>query len=163
LVARSRNRWCHAYGFTLLELLVVLVIAGMLVALVPPLISGAVPAMQAKAAARELAVALRDARFVAISRNTLVDVRFDFETGSYRVADAPAQTLPVGVGIAMAGNGEYSGGGRASPADYTLRFYADGSSNGLLARVGPAHHGFIVSVDWLMGRVALTEAPAGVQ
>jgi len=161
LVTRSPNRRCHTHGFTLLELLVVLVIAGMLVALVPPLISAAVPAMQAKVAGRDLAVALRDARFVAIRRNIPVDVRFDFESGSYRVADAPAQTLPAGVGIAMPGSGEYSGRGRASPADYTLRFYTDGSSNGLLVRVGPALHGFIVSVDWLMGRVALSEATAG--
>ena len=46
---------------------------------------------------------------------------------------------------------------------YTLRFYADGSSNGLLARVGQAQQGLIVSVDWLMGRVELTEVPAGAQ
>ena len=46
-------------GFTLLEILVVMVIAGLMIALVPPLFSGAVSGTKLKASARDLAVVLR--------------------------------------------------------------------------------------------------------
>ncbi len=54
-------------GFTLVELLVVLAIAGLLLAVTPPLISAAMPGVELKAAARRTAGALRLAREVAIA------------------------------------------------------------------------------------------------
>jgi hypothetical protein len=41
---------------------------------------------------------------------------------------------------------------------YTLRFFADGSSNGIRARLGSESRGYIVAVDWLLGRVTIEEA-----
>jgi general secretion pathway protein H len=159
LVSAATHRRPRPGGFTLLELLVVLLIAGLLVALTPPLISAAVPGMRAQTAARSLAATLRDARFAAISRGAEVDVRFDLEGRRYAVAGARAESLPRGIGIRLQGPGARDGDDRAAPGGYTLRFYADGSSNGLRARVGPERGGYIVAVDWLMGRVSLTEVP----
>ena len=41
---------------------------------------------------------------------------------------------------------------------YTLRFFADGSSNGIRARLGSEARGYVVAVDWLLGRVTIEEA-----
>lgn len=138
-------------GFTLLELLVVLVIAGMLMALVPPVVSAVVPGTRAKVAARDLAATLRYARNLAVIRSTTIDVQFDTSKQTYVIANGKPETPPHGAAITIVGN----------ETPYTLRFYADGSSNGITARLGAEDGGYIVSVDWLMGRVALSEAHAG--
>ena len=46
-------------GFTLLELLVVLALATLLIALVPPLISAALPGVELKSSARKVAASVR--------------------------------------------------------------------------------------------------------
>jgi len=144
----TRRKAC---GFTLLELLVVLAIAGMLMALVPPVVSAVVPGTRVKVAARDLAATLREARNLAVMRSTTIDVQFDAETQTYVVAGGKPEALPYGAAITIA----------ADETPYTLRFYADGSSNGMTARLGPETGGYIVSVDWLMGRVTLAEARSG--
>ena len=156
----SHRKCC---GFTLLELLVVLTIAGMLVALVPPVISAVIPGTKAKVAARDLAATLRDARNLAISQSTTIDLRFDTDARTYAIAGGKLEKLPRGTAVTILGED-----GRTRPKafdgePYTLRFYADGSSNGIRTRLGSEDSGYIVTVGWLMGRVVLSEARAGAQ
>ena len=47
---------------------------------------------------------------------------------------------------------------RRPKAVFDWRFQADGSSNGVQARLGPADGGYIVTVDWLMGGASISEA-----
>ena len=56
-------------GFTLLEILVALVIGVLLIALVPPLLSGLGGATEVRSAARQLAAGLRSARNEAVTRH----------------------------------------------------------------------------------------------
>ena len=55
------------------------VIAGLMIALIPPLFSGAVSGTKLKGSARDLAVALRETRSQAIIRNTEQLVQLDLE------------------------------------------------------------------------------------
>lgn len=161
MVAR-RTRFCRKLlGFTLLELLVVLAIAGLLVSLVPPLVSAAVPGTKIKVAARELAVTLREARNQAVSRGAVVDVTFTFDPPLYRIKGGPDHSLPRGMQMALIEDGT---GTRATTlADlalamddsYRLSFYPDGSSSGTTIRLGKSNVHYQVSVGWLMGRVTL--------
>ena len=148
MVIRCRTLSQASRGFTLLELHVVLAIASMLTALVPPVLSAVVPGMKSKAAARELAAVMREARHLAISRSTTVDVVIDLETQTYSVAGNEPEDLPSGAAIAIPGG---------TPS--MLRFYADGSSNGISARLG-RDGGYTIAVDQLMGRVTVSEAKA---
>ena len=79
MVTTRNNPIPQTAGFTLLELLVVLAIAGMLVALVPAAVSAVVPGTKARTAAYDMASILRDARNLAISQSTPVDVVFDLD------------------------------------------------------------------------------------
>ena len=147
------NRNSRAGGFTLLELLVVVAIAAMLMALVPPVLSKAAPGVRAKVAAREMADTLRDARAVAVIRGRPGDVRFDAGEGEYVVSGSGATALPRGLTLALPGLGHAT----APSPHYTLRFNPDGSSNGLKAVLGSPGRYYSVEVSWLTGRVSLVE------
>lgn len=167
MVTRRNRPRQHVSGFTLLELLVVLAIAGALMALVPPMVSAVVPGTRAKAAALELAATLRDARNLAIARNQRVEVAFDSDKASYSIVGGAATELPRSLSLVMVDadgreNSSHLSLRAPDEATYTLRFYPDGSSNGVYARVGVEDSGYIVSVDWLLGRVSLGKVAGDV-
>src|SRR5439155_21473695 len=64
----------NARGFTLVELVVILAIAGVLAALAAPTLSSYARTSALQAAARELATSINLGRQIAISRNTTVCV-----------------------------------------------------------------------------------------
>jgi len=165
LVTRINNPVRQTAGFTLLELLVVLVIAGALMALVPPVVSAVVPGTKAKVAALDLASTLRDARYRAISKSTPIDVEFDLESASYSIKGSPIQELPRGMAIVIQERSGYVSMTRRvtrlpfkQEKTYALRFYPDGSSSGIHVLLGPEDGGYIVAVDWLLGGASITEA-----
>lgn len=167
MVTASQKLFRYSGGFTLLELLVVLVIAGALMALVPPVISAVVPGAKARVAALDIASTLREARSLAITRNKTVDVKFDAESVSYAIDGTPEHELPRGMALVIYERRGYVSETRHAARlpyernpTYTLRFYPDGSSNGLKTRLGTGKTGYVVAVDWLMGRVSVTEAMA---
>lgn len=156
MVNQVANRADGTPGFTLLELLVVLAIMALLITLVPPVLSKAVPGVRAKAAARDLADTLRDARAAAVTHGRAVDVHFDAEEAQYAVAGSSARALPQGLNLALPAAGNIPLSGTATP-NYTLRFYPDGSSSGLHALLGSPGRYYRVDVGWLTGRVSLAE------
>ena len=167
MVTTRNNPISKTAGFTLLELLVVLAIAGMLVALVPAAVSAVVPGTKARVAAYDMASSLRDARNLAISQSTPVDVVFDLESASYAIAGSPPSVLPRGMALVIQERSGYvsetrrvarqSSFDREEPV--TLRFYPDGSSSGLDVRLGPENGGgYVVRVDWLFGGASVTKA-----
>ncbi len=139
-------------GFTLLEILVVMTIAAMLLALVPPLLSGAVPGARLKAAARDLVAGLRLARSRAITTNTVTELSLDPKTGEYRISgQVKPRHLPAGVQVQIQSNA--SGDAEAS----AVQFYPDGSSSGGRITLKGSGRAYSVEVDWLTGSVDLAE------
>ncbi len=131
-------------GFTLIEVLVVLVVMGLTVGLVlgrGPLRSAG---LETRAAANGIAGALRAARSRAIAGDQAVTVAIDPARHMLRVGTAPPRPLAAGVALAAPVAG--------------ITFAPDGSSTG--GRIdlanGPFHSQ--VSVDWLTGRVAVSNA-----
>ena len=145
----------HQCGFTLLELLMVMLIASMAISLVPPLFSGAVPGARLKGAARDLVVALRHTRNQAVIHNTEVPVRLEQEPMQYRVADGEARLLPDGVRLSAE---PLAGVELSDTQPYVLWFFPDGSSSGARITLETGKRGYQLQVDWLTGRARLVEA-----
>ena len=145
----------RAAGFTLIELMVVLVIMGLMLGLVlqhGPMRS---PVLQIRAAAAQLAQGLRSARARAIALNRPVTFSLDVEDHSFRVGDAAPQMLPATLRLAA-----LTVAGKASRQrnDSNISFAPDGSSSG--GRIELAGNGvrLLVGVDWLTGLVSVADA-----
>lgn len=96
------NRSSNEKGFTLIELMVVLVIVGILTSLLIPNISGFVAQQEINEAAQNVAGALRSAKEIAITKNvrTVVEIS-DNDTPTTRIYVIyrqlmPGEPVPVG-------------------------------------------------------------------
>jgi len=141
-------------GFTLLEILVVLVIGVLLVALVPPLLSGLSGGTELRGAARQLAAGLRAARNEAITRQHEAVLTLDLAQHRFGVSgDARVVKLPDGVALKL-----YTA--QAELLDGTtgnIRFFPDGSSTGGHLIVSGPKVAYRVNVDWLTGAIAIVD------
>ncbi len=152
MTARGPKSSRRADGFTLLELVVVLALAVLLVAIVPPLLTAALPGAELKSASRRIAASLRLAREEAIRKGHDVAFILDLEKHRYRV-EGPFRTvqLPADLDLTLiAAASEMQGEERGA-----IRFFPDGSATGgriLLSRGGK---GWQVGVQWLSGHVQL--------
>jgi general secretion pathway protein H len=136
-------------GFTLIEMLVVLVILGIIGGIVLTNGPSHSAALDMRAASTEVAAALRLGRTRAIALNRPISVFFDPAHDTYRVGGDPIRTLPRGIDLSItseAGEGP------------SIQFLPDGSASGgrvMLAGEGRATQ---VGVDWLTGRVSIAPA-----
>lgn len=141
-------------------MLVVLTIAGLLVAIARPMYSAAVPGARVRAEAHDLAVSLRDARNRAVTAGRRIDVVFEPAASRYAIGEAEPVTLDGGVRLDAAAPGRALdvsnlAAGRGS---WRLSFFADGSSSGGSVAVGNARRAYRLDVDWLTGRIRIAES-----
>jgi general secretion pathway protein H len=152
VTSRAGNR-ADADGFTLLELLIVLVILGVTVTLAVPVFIRAMPGVEAKAAARDVAATLRAARSLAIAGNREITVAVDLDQRAVDVAGMRRQTIGAGIGISLYTAAEElidRGAGR-------IRFYPDGTSTGGGVRLSAGERQYDVLVDWISGKVTIDD------
>lgn len=136
----------RARGFTLIEVLVVLVILGLvggLVLLRGPQRSAALDMRQATGT---VAAAMRVARSQAIASNRPIPVRL--EPRSVRIGDADPRPLPPGITAALTGS---------AAVGPVVLFRPDGSSSGGTVSLTGGSRTAIVGVNWLTGRVAVAD------
>ncbi len=144
-------------GFTLVELLVVLLILGLLLALAPMAFHRAMPSLELRTTTREVAGALRSTRGAAIRDNRDAAFTLDVEEGWYRRdSQADAREIHPDIDLKLltaTTEVDSEGVGR-------IRFFPDGTSTGgqiTLARDGNTYY---ILVDWLSGRVEITDKVA---
>ena len=147
----------RASGFTLLELMVVMLIALAMLGLAVPRFAAVLPGVELKAAARDTASALRYARTRSIASRTSVAVVFDLESGTYRLegatVDGRERTLGNGVELRLV-----TGRSEVREASVgAIRFFPDGSSTGGRVSLWSGERSFDVDVQWLTGRVTILE------
>lgn len=140
-------------GFTLVELLVVLVILGLLMSLAPIAFHRALPGLELKQAARDVAAALRQARGVAVRDNRETVLIVDTEARTYRLDGGKARQLDRDLEIALLTAesellDEHAGG---------VRFFPDGTSTGGRVKLISGQRETAVRVDWLTGRVEVVD------
>jgi general secretion pathway protein H len=133
-------------------LIVVLALAGLMFALVPPLFSGSITRAEAKGAARELAAALRFARGYAVSRQEEAVLTLDTQNRWYKISGRNrVKGLPKRLDITLI----TARSEQRSAKVGAVRFYPDGSATGGQIRLAGGGQKFVVDVNWLTGRVAI--------
>ncbi len=141
-------------GFTLIELLVVLLIMGALITLAPAAFHKIAPGLEMKAAAREVAGVMRQARGQAIRDNREAAVLFDTERNVYRLGQDPRvhalnPALQVSLVTAVSEQLDDTRG--------RIRFFPDGTSTGGRVTLSRNDRKLDITVDWLTGLVAISE------
>ncbi|WP_448506863.1 GspH/FimT family pseudopilin [Immundisolibacter sp.] len=143
-----------AGGFTLLEVLVVMALLAMVYALVPPMIRLGESATELKAAAREVAAALRKTRSLAITGRREAVLTLDTEARTFSLpGENKPRKLPQQMRISVfTAQGEVVDTHRAA-----IRFYPDGSSTGGRVGLSFSKRAFLIDIDWLSGEVVIRE------
>ena len=134
-------------GFTLIELMVTLALAGLLLSLVPPLLGKGGDRARLDHDTRLLADGLRLARSRAIAGDREVAVRFDPRANRFGFgAESGEREQRLSHGVAATVE---------SPADQpgSLLFYPDGTASGAVIKLANESGSRTLSVDWLTGAV----------
>ena len=141
-------------GFTLLELMLVLVIAATSYVLVIRFTGSGVSGAELKSAARTVAAGLRAARSDAIATQDTSALTLDLEKRVIQVTGARRPyALPERVELKL-----YTAQSEiVDEKTGAIRFYPDGSSTGGRVTLGSKDRQFLVDVDWLTGRVTIKE------
>jgi general secretion pathway protein H len=142
-------------GFTLLELLVVMVIIGLALTLIPGFMLRGQPGLDVDVAARAIADALRQARSQAVLQNRDQLFALDVEERLFRASE---KRPPVQMDKNIAITFETARSQLMSDTIGQIRFFPDGSATG--GRIGLTLNGrhAEVVVDWLTGLVSIDHA-----
>lgn len=152
LTGAERKR--KSRGFTLLEILLVMMLATMVLTLVPASFSVVVPHVERQAEVRHFVSALRSARGAAIRERRAVTLMLDVRRHQYYLAGSEqVKVLPESLAI------HYSTLFSPVPNEpvVAIRFFADGSSNGGLIELAMEDEIYYISIDWLTGKVSYRE------
>ncbi|WP_376692662.1 GspH/FimT family pseudopilin [Wenzhouxiangella sp. EGI_FJ10409] len=147
--ARSRSG-----GFSLIELMVVMLIVSMLFAVVGVSVSRSVRGAEIRNASRDIVAGIRHTRGQAIIQRQQQVFHVDADARSWTAAGRDAVELPEGLDITIETarselTGENAGG---------IRFYPDGASTGGSVELLAGERTWTVEVSWLTGEVSLKQA-----
>jgi general secretion pathway protein H len=143
-----------AAGFTLLEIMLVLVIGAAIYALILGIPMRGASSADLKAAARTLASGLRQAQSTAMATRRDATLTLDLDARQFVVgAEKRPQKLPDGIDLKL-----YTAQSEVtSERQGAIRFYPDGSSTGGRITVSAGERKYLVDVDWLTGRVSIAD------
>ncbi|MFM7143696.1 MAG: prepilin-type N-terminal cleavage/methylation domain-containing protein [Alphaproteobacteria bacterium] len=152
----KRSRLAGAGGFTMLEILIVLVIIAMAAALVAPAIDGGLRAREVRSAVRRVAGTLRGLQGQAIQSGKPRRAVLDASSGQLVPEGAPPVEMAPNVRIGQVGGGEVLADGSVQ-----VTFYPNGSNSGVDVLIGdrelPLNEGYVVRLNPLLGMVTVED------
>lgn len=138
-------------GFSLLELLLVLIILSLLLGLTAPLLTHALDGARLKRAQREIVAALRFSRTRAINTQRVVIFSLDADIGVMRTGEDERRiTLPEDAILSI----QVPLSEQLSAQQHAVRFYPDGSATDMTLSFQRGEQVFRIEVDALTGRVS---------
>lgn len=139
------------HGFTLFEMLAVIVLIGIAVAAVSIPVTQGLASARVAAASSEMAASLRYTRTQAIVQGNeqrfVVDVRGE----TYQAPGKPSVGLPQGMRMAITSAQE----DRIDDSRAAIRFFPDGSSTGGRITLTRGSREWHVNVGWLTGAISV--------
>jgi len=157
-------------GFSLIEVIVVLLILGLSIALVTPSLSRFSSTIELKGAAKRVSAILRYYRSEAINRGRVYHVLFDSDLNEVRIqpvvsteeqgeGEKKEENIPPKIYVIPKGVylREVKVESTQYPSDFpTIEFYANGGSNGgEITLDSQDRQGYKIEVDFLTGIVAV--------
>lgn len=150
--AKICGRRGHPAGFTLLELMIAISIAGLFMALIAMHGRPRSAGLEENGTASELAGGLREARARAIVQNRPVALTLDIVNHQWKIDNQPFHKVPPQFRMdVLTVQGEARGNLAA------ILFEPDGSSTGGQVAFDDGLRKFAVNVDWLTGMVRITK------
>lgn len=142
-----------ARGFTLIELMLVILLIAASYVLVPRYLFSGVSGADLKASSRDIAAGLRLARAEAVNTRRDTALTLDLEKRSFAVTGRDVRQLPEALELKLVtAQSEVVNEKVAS-----IRFFADGSSTGGRVTVASGQRKYEVEVDWLTGKVSIVQ------
>lgn len=138
-------------GFSLVELMVVMLIVSMLFALVGVSITRSIRGAEVRNASRDIVAGIRHTRGQAIIHRQQQTFDVDADARTWTAAGREPVTLPEGLEITLETarsemTGENAGG---------IRFYPDGASTGGSVELIAGERVWTINVSWLTGEVSI--------
>jgi general secretion pathway protein H len=152
---RLDSRLCgNDRGFTLLEIIIVLAIAGIAYAILLAVPGRGASIADLKASARVLASGLRQAQSMAMATKRDALLTIDLDAREFQMpGEKESRKLPDNIDLKLyTAQSEVVSDKRGS-----IRFYPDGSSTGGRITVGSGERKYLVDVEWLTGRVTIND------
>jgi general secretion pathway protein H len=145
-----------AAGFTLIELIVVLVLIAAVVAMGAGVMARKLPGQQLRSATKELAAQLRYTRAQAIATGKAQVFTLDANTREWQAGEKRNGKLPKSVEIVATG----ARNEQQKPGVAAVRFFPEGAATGgrFLLKHGDA--AWQIDVEWLTGEVRVARASA---
>jgi general secretion pathway protein H len=136
-------------GFTLIEMLVVLVMLALTATFAMPLLSGKSESLRLQMASSELASAFRLTRSAAILRNIETSLMIDVDRRTFRSTVVPQRPFAAEIEAKLT----FASGIGSAPSDGGFQFFPDGSSTGGNVTLSLRGRQTRLCVDWLTGEV----------
>ena len=146
---RSRNR-----GFSLLELLLVMVLIAATGLLAAGVVGGGFARMELRGNAKDIATQLRFTRARALASGEPQTFSIDPAEHLWQAADGRSGVVPDSLGI------HFTGAREVQPADGVgaIVFFGDGASTGGRVQLSRDGAAFDIDVAWLTGQVTMHSA-----
>jgi general secretion pathway protein H len=150
---RGSERRASSRGFTLLEMLAVILLIGIAAAAVSISVTQGLASARINAASSELVAALRATRAQAIVKGAQQNFDVDTRTLTYRNIKQQNVALPKGLRLSITSAKD------DQPNDHTgrIRFFPDGSSTGGRITLTSGKREWHVNVSWLTGEVSVVD------
>ena len=143
-----------ARGFTLLEVLVVLVLMGLAYAMAMPMIGSGAATLELKSTTRQLAAGLRKARGNAITQRRETVLTLDVGKRRFALTGDPKEhALPARVEISLL----TARSEQLEDQIGNIRFFPDGTSTGGKITLSVGETRQALNIDWLTGKVVVTQ------
>ncbi len=143
------------WGFTLIEMIVVLVIMGLVLGLVVARGPSRSPGFLLRSEAKVLASTLSEARGRAIATDRDVVVGISRDPPGLTVTGRPSVALPPSLTLAL-----LTADGNAEPLGRRLVFHPDGGADGGGLLLANQAGRMAIAVAWLTGRISVAARPA---
>lgn len=141
-------------GFTLIEILIVLVLAVLIMGVVVPRFSSGTAAIQFRSATKEIASGLRYIRMQAVTKNQETEFIFNLDENYYQLSDREKKyPIPDDITVTI-----YSAANQDRQNQQgDIRFFPDGSSTGGRITLEIEEQKRFIDINWLTGQVEISD------